>query len=118
MTPCKERPRSVIEPFVLVLSPFAPHLGEELWRRLGHDTTLCFEPWPMFDEALTRHDEVEVAVQINGKLKGRVMVSADADEETIQTAALADEKIVNDLQGKTIRKVIVVKGRLVNVVAV
>ncbi len=117
MTPLKSRSRSVIEPFVLLLAPFAPHLAEELWRRLGHDTTLAFEPWPQFDEALTRDDEVEIAVQVAGKVKARITVSADADEEALQAAALADERVKAALTGKTVRKVIVVKGRLVNVVA-
>jgi len=117
MTPLAKRSRSVIEPFVLVLAPFAPHLGEELWHRLGHEHTLAYEPWPAFDEAMTRDDEVEIAVQISGKVKARLMVAADADEKAIEAAALADERVVAATAGKTIRKVIVVKGRLVNIVA-
>ena len=117
MTPRKHRARSIIEPFVLVVSPFTPHLGEELWHRLGHDRTLAYEPWPAHDEALARDEEVEIGVQINGKVKARVMVPADADEATIQATARAEERMCAALRGKTIRKVIVVKGRLVNVVA-
>jgi leucyl-tRNA synthetase len=117
MTPLAKRSKSVIEPFVLLLSPFAPHLGEELWHRLGHAETLAYEPWPSFDPKLARDDEVEVAVQLMGKVKARMMVSADADEETIRTTALADERVMKALEGKTVRKVIVVKGRLVNIVA-
>ncbi len=117
MTPRDRRPRSVIEPFVLVLSPFAPHLGEELWQRLGHHTTLAFEPWPAFDEQLARDEEVEIGVQINGKIKTRMMVAAEAGDEQIRAAALTEPKVVAAVEGKTIRKVIVVKGRLVNIVA-
>jgi leucyl-tRNA synthetase len=117
MTPLTKRPRSVIEPFVLLLSPFAPHLGEELWHRLGHTATLAYEPWPTFDPNLACDDEVEVAVQVQGKIKARLMVATDADEETIRTSALADDRVVKALEGKTVRKVIVVKGRLVNIVA-
>lgn len=117
MTPLTSRPRAVIELFVLLLSPFAPHLGEELWRRLGHDTTLAFEPWPAFDEALTRDEEVEIAVQVSGKVKARVTVAADADEASIRAIALADERVRTALENKTVRKVIVIKGRLVNIVA-
>src|SRR5262249_43027273 len=68
LTPLSVRPRSVLEPFVLILSPFAPHLAEELWRALGHPQTLAYEPWLAFDPALTREDEVEVPVQLNGKV--------------------------------------------------
>ncbi len=117
MTPRDRRPRAVIEPFLLVLSPFTPHLAEELWHRLGHESTLAYEPWPAFDEALARDEEVEIGVQVNGKLKARVMVAADADEESIRSAALGVTKVAAAIAGKTVRKVIVVKGRLVNIVA-
>ena len=73
------RPRAAMEKFVLLLSPFAPHLAEELWQALGHATTLAYEPWPKFDEAAIREDTIEVPVQINGKLRGRIQVPADAD---------------------------------------
>jgi len=112
-----DRPRSIIEPFVLLLAPFAPHLAEDLWQRLGHENTLTFEPWPVFDPALAADDEVEIAVQVQGKIKARIMVAADADEETVRSAALADSNVQAALDGKTIRKVIVVKGRLVNIIA-
>ena len=117
MTPRKHRSKAVIEPFVLVLSPFAPHLGEELWHRLGHEQTLAYEPWPAYDENLVREEEFEVGVQVGGKIKARIMVSAEADEETIRAAALENERVRAALKDKTIRKVIVVKGRLVNIVA-
>jgi leucyl-tRNA synthetase len=115
MTPMTRRSRAVLEPFVLVLSPFAPHLAEELWSRLGHGTTLAYERWPAFDVKLARDEQVEIAVQVGGKIKSRVMVAADADEATSQAAALADPKVVAAIGGKPIRKVIVAKGRLVNI---
>jgi leucyl-tRNA synthetase len=117
MTPRDRRSRAVIERFVLLVSPFAPHLAEELWHRLGHDSSLAYEPWPVYDEKLARDEEVEIGVQINGKMKARVMVAVDADEDTIRSAALGQENVAKTLEGKTVRKVIVVKGRLVNIVA-
>ncbi len=110
------RPRSLMEPFLLLLSPFAPHLAEELWCLLGHDGSLAYEPWPQFDESLLVTSTVEVPVQVNGKLRGKVTVAADADEPTIQAAAAADEAVARFLAEKTIVKTIVVPGRLVNFV--
>ena len=110
------RPRSLMEPFLLLLSPFAPHLAEELWCLLGHDGSLAYEPWPQFDESLLVTSTVEVPVQVNGKLRGKVTVAADADEPTIQAAAAADEAVARFLAEKTIVKPIVVPGRLVNFV--
>ena len=110
------RPKSAMEPFVLLLSPFAPHIGEELWRALGHDQTLAYEPWPEFDESLIKEDWVEVPVQINGKLRSRVQVSAEADRDAQEAAARSDPKIAELLAGKTITKTIVVPGRMVNYV--
>ncbi len=117
MTPRSERPRRVIETFVLLIAPFAPHLAEELWARLGHSESLAHEPWPAYDEKLAKDDEIEIAVQICGKVKSRIVVPADSDDESLQAAAMADEKIQDALAGKTVRKVITVKGRLVNIVA-
>jgi leucyl-tRNA synthetase len=110
------RPRPVLETFVLLLSPFAPHLAEELWSALGHKESLAYEPWPPFDPALTKEDEIEVPVQINGKVRSKVTVPADIDQEGLKQAALADEKIRAQIEGKQIRKVIVVPGKLVNIV--
>ena len=94
----------------------APHLGEELWQLLGHETSLAYEPWPGYDPALLKDDEIEVPVQVNGKLRGRVVVPADADGPAIETAARQDEKVAALIEGKTIRKVVVVPGKLVNFV--
>jgi leucyl-tRNA synthetase len=110
------RPREVMEKFVLLLSPFAPHLAEELWQLLGHDKTLAYEPWPQYDEALTKDAEIEIPVQILGKLRSKVVVPADSDQVTIIAAARADARISELLTGKEVVKTIVVPGKLVNFV--
>jgi leucyl-tRNA synthetase len=110
------RPRACLEPFVLLLSPLAPHIAEELWAALGHDRTLAYEPWPAFDPRFTREDSKELPVQINGKVRSRIVVAADATPDQIEAAARGDAKIQDLLEGKTIKKVIVVPGKLVNIV--
>jgi leucyl-tRNA synthetase len=117
LTPLTVRPRSVLEPFVLILSPFAPHLAEELWRALDHEQTLAYEPWPKFDPGLTKADEIEVPVQINGKVRHRLTVPAGIDKAALEKAALEDPVVRKLLEGKQVRKVIVVPGKLVNIVA-
>jgi leucyl-tRNA synthetase len=109
-------PKSVAETLVLILSPFAPHIAEELWQKLGHGKTLACEPWPKFDPELVKEAEIELAIQVNGKIKDKIVVSAQADEETIKQKALANEKVVGILAGKQPKKVIVIKSRLVNIV--
>jgi leucyl-tRNA synthetase len=116
LTPLAVRPRSALEPFVLLLSPFAPHLAEELWRILGHEDTLAYEPWPTFDAALAKEDSIEVPVQVNGKVRLRLTVPADVDEATLKALALADPKVRELLAGNAPRKVIVVPKKLVNIV--
>ena len=111
-----QRPKAAMERFVLLLSPFAPHLAEELWQQLGHAQSLAYEPWPEFDESLLKEDTIEVPVQINGKLRGRTVVPTGADRAAMEAAARADEKIAELLAGKTIVKVIVVPGKMVNFV--
>ncbi|MBF6176217.1 leucine--tRNA ligase [Nocardia blacklockiae] len=110
-------PRTVVEPLVLMLAPMAPHIAEELWERLGHTTALAHGPFPVADPALLVEDSVEYPIQVNGKVRSRVSVPADADNATVEALALADEKLLEFLNGKQPRKVIVVPGRLVNVVA-
>ena len=110
-------PREVAEPFALMLAPMAPHLAEELWQRLGHTTSVTRADWPTFDPALLVVEEVELALQVNGKVRGRLMVPAGASREEIQTQAMADEGVLRHLEGKTVRKVIVVPDRLINIVA-
>ena len=108
--------RKAVEAFVLMLSPFAPHLAEELWRRLGHRESLAYQPWPEADPELLVTETITLAVQVNGKRRDEIEVPADADEEAIRSAALASEKVQRHVGGKEPRKVILVKGRLVNVV--
>lgn len=110
------RPKSVLEKFVLLLAPYAPHLAEELWSLLGHQETLTYEPWPTFEERWTKDDTIEVPVQISGKLRSKIVVPAGADDALLEATALADPKIAELIEGKTIVKKIVVKGRLVNFV--
>jgi leucyl-tRNA synthetase len=110
------RPKTAMEDFALLLAPMAPHMAEELWSLLGHDKSLAYEPWPEFDPALLKDDEVEIPVQLNGKLRGRVVVAAGASGEQIEQTARADPKIAALLECKTVRKVVVVPGKLVNFV--
>ena len=108
--------RAALEPLVLMVAPVAPHLAEELWARLGHGSPLAHGPFPVADERYLVEDTVEYPVQVNGKVRGRVTVPADATADAVEVAALADEKVVGFLDGRTPKKVIVVAGRLVNVV--
>ncbi|RSN38005.1 leucine--tRNA ligase [Amycolatopsis sp. WAC 01416] len=109
-------PRELVEPLVLMLAPLAPHLAEELWKRLGHADSLVHGPFPVVDEKYLVEDSVEYPIQVNGKVRSRVTVPADADKDAVQTAALADEKVAALVGDGTPRKVIVVPGRLVNIV--
>jgi leucyl-tRNA synthetase len=106
----------VLEKFVLLLSPFAPHIAEELWQALGHNETLAREPWPEFNPALAKEDTADIPVQINGKLRSKISVPTGADSAQIEAAARADDRIHELIGGKQIVKVIVVPGRLVNFV--
>jgi leucyl-tRNA synthetase len=115
-TPQSVRPKSVLEQFVLLLSPLAPHIAEELWSILGHTQTLAYEPWPKFDEALTLDALLELPVQVNGKLRGKILVPPDSENAAVLSAAKADEKVIPWLEGKQIVKEVVVPGRLVNFV--
>jgi leucyl-tRNA synthetase len=110
--------RETLEALVLMLAPFAPHFAEELWEALGHEGGILRSGarWPAFDESLARKDEVEIAVQVNGKLRGRVSVAASASEEETLAAALADERVRAWADGKQLVKTVVVPGRLVNIV--
>jgi leucyl-tRNA synthetase len=109
-------PLEVVRPIVLMVAPLAPHIAEELWSRLGHADTLTYEPFPTADPTWLVDDTIEVPVQVNGKVRGRITVPAGADAATHETAARADEKIAVLLDGTEIRKVIVVPGRTVNFV--
>jgi leucyl-tRNA synthetase len=116
MSSQEARPKSVLSQFVLLLSPFAPHIAEELWNVLGHANTLAYEPWPTYDPALLVEDSVEVPVQFNGKLRSKIVVSANSDAAALEAAARADEQVQKNLEGKTVVKVVAVPGRMVNFV--
>jgi leucyl-tRNA synthetase len=110
------RPRSAMEQFVLLLSPYAPHLAEELWQTLGHKDTLAYTAWPEYDEALTQDATIEIPVQIRGKVRSRIQVPAGISKSDLEQAAKDDDKIAELLAGKEVIKTIVVPGRLVNFV--
>jgi leucyl-tRNA synthetase len=110
------RPHAIMEQFVLLLSPFAPHIAEELWQVLGHEQTLAYEPWPKYDEALTRDEQIEIPIQILGKLRSKIVVPAGSDQATILAAAREDARIAELLRGKEVVKTIYVPGKLVNFV--
>jgi leucyl-tRNA synthetase len=109
-------PRSVVEPLVLLVAPLAPHMADELWTRLGHEGSCAWDPFPVADERWLVDDTVQVAVQVNGKVRSQVSVPADADAAALEAAARADEKIAGYLDGATVRRVVAVPGRLVNFV--
>ena len=101
---------------MLCLSPFAPHLGEELWQFLGHDKSLAYEPWPKFDPSALVEDEIEIPVQVMGKLRGRVKVPVAATPAEMESAAKQNADVAKFLEGKTIVKVVAVPKRMVNFV--
>ncbi|GLB63388.1 leucine--tRNA ligase [Dietzia sp. NCCP-2495] len=109
-------PRSVVEPLVLMVAPVAPHIADELWSRLGHDESLSHGPFPQADESYLVEDSVEYPVQIKGKVRSRITVPADASPADVEAAALADAKVQDNLGGATPKKVIVVPGKMVNIV--
>ncbi len=111
-----QRPRSIMENFVLLLAPFAPHIAEELWQRLEHSDSLACEPWPGFDPAKVIDDTVEIVLQINGKVRSRVQVPLNTSEKELENLALKDENIRRHMDGKRIAKTIIVKNKLVNLV--
>ncbi|MGE7750928.1 leucine--tRNA ligase [Lysinibacillus fusiformis] len=109
-------PTAYAEGFVKMLAPMAPHIAEELWKLLGHEGTLSYEQWPTYDESKLVDDEVEVAVQVAGKVRAKIVVAKDASKEDIEKIALADEKVQEYMAGKSLVKVIVIPGKLVNIV--
>jgi leucyl-tRNA synthetase len=100
----------------LLLSPFAPHLAEEVWQRMGRAESLAYEPWPEFDPEIARAETVQIVIQINGKVRSKFEVEPDTPKDEIERLGLADEVVLRHLEGRAPRKVIVVPGRLVNVV--
>jgi leucyl-tRNA synthetase len=107
-------PREAARAMALLVSPFAPHLGEEAWSRMGHAASLAREPWPEFDPALVQEHEVEIGVQVNGKLRGTITIPVDADEGTAREAALKEERVRAHVEGKPLKKFIYVKGKIVS----
>jgi len=114
--PQETKPRSILEPFVLLLAPFAPHICEELWELFGKENSLAYVPWPEFDEKYLLESEIEIPVQVNGKLRGKITVPVDANRETMQQLAESDEGVAAYLAEKNVVKVVVVPGRMVNFV--
>ena len=117
VTSMNEAPdKETVETFLIALAPFAPHFAEELWQRTGHQPSIFFQNWPKWDEVYTTADTVTVAVQINGKLRGTIIVKAEAPEESVFEAATKDPAITRFLDGKQIRKKVYVKNRILNLV--
>lgn len=110
-------PMHYMEGFVKMLAPVAPHVAEELWEKLGHSGTITYETWPAYDEAKLVDDEVEIVIQVNGKVKTKLLVPTDASKEALEGIAMDDDRVKEQIEGKTIRKVITVPGKLVNIVA-
>ncbi|WP_085505664.1 leucine--tRNA ligase [Thalassobacillus devorans] len=110
-------PKEYMEGFVKLLSPVAPHLAEELWEKLGNQDSIAYQSWPAFDESKLVEDEVEIVIQVMGKVRAKMTVSKDASKEDLEKEAIEHEKIQEWLEGKTVRKVIAIPGKLVNIVA-
>jgi leucyl-tRNA synthetase len=110
--------REAIESLILMLSPFAPHTAEELWEQYGHTGSLSEARWPKYDADAAKADEIEIPVQVNGKVRGRVMVPPDIDDAGLENVALANSAVQPYTQGKTVKKVVIAKGRLVSIVVV
>ena len=108
--------RQAVNAVVLMLSPIVPHISQNLWQQLGHDSLIAEQAWPRYEESALERDSIELVVQVNGKLRSKISVPADADNDVIENIALKDEKIQLNIQNMTVRKVIVVPGRLVNLV--
>ena len=106
------------EGFVKLISPICPHLGEEMWEKLGHHNTIAFESWPTYDAAKLEVNTIKIAVQVNGKLRGELMVSPDESEDNLKALALELDGVKRNTEGKEIKKIIVVKGRIINIVAI
>jgi leucyl-tRNA synthetase len=109
--------REAIEALVIMISPFAPHTAEELWEMTGHTGGIAHASWPSFDEAVAKADEIVVPVQVNGKLRSRLRVAADTSDGELRERALADPAVRPHIDGKTVKSVVIVKGKLINVVA-
>ena len=110
-------PKAYVEGFLKMIAPVVPHIAEEIWEKLGHNDTITYEAWPTFDESKLVDDTVEIAVQINGKVRARIIVAKDSTKEELEQIALEDDKVKEFLDGKEVKKIIGIPGRLVNIVA-
>ena len=106
-----------VEGFVKMLAPIAPHISEELWQRLGNQETITYQPWPTYNESLLVDDEIEIVVQVNGKVRAKINIPKDLSKEDMQELALQNENVKLSIEGKEIKKVIAVPQKLVNIVA-
>jgi leucyl-tRNA synthetase len=116
LTGLAEPPREAVEKLVLILAPLAPHLAEELWVQLGHTPSIADAAWPAYDPALCEDAEIELPVQVNGKVRGHIRIARDAEQDRVQAAALADPSVQKYIAGKPLRKLIYVPGRIVTIV--
>jgi leucyl-tRNA synthetase len=110
-------PKEYAEGIIKMLSCITPHLGEEIWNILGHDDTIAFESWPVYDEELCKDDTIEIVVQINGKVKAKLNIEVDADKDSVLAMAMEEESVKATVEGKNIVKQIYVPNKLVNIVA-
>lgn len=110
-------PREAAEKLTLMVSPFAPHLGEECWSMLGHDTSLVYAPWVEYNEELCIDSTLKMGVQVNGKIRGEIEIPKDADQETAMAEAMKQSRVEAQLEGKEIKKIIFVTGRILNIIA-
>ena len=108
--------KEAVDTIIQLLSPMVPHFTEELWQLLGHQEELTSTPWPLFDKEAAKEDEITLVVQVNGKVRSRLQVAAGIAEETIKEMALRDERVQKFIDGKDIRKIIVVKNKLISIV--
>jgi leucyl-tRNA synthetase len=108
--------RFALESLLQLLAPFAPHISEELWHQLGHESSIHQSNWPAYDEKYLVEDTVTIAVQVNGKLRGQIEMPIDADQPTVEVAAKAEPNVTGHLEGKTVVKTIYVPGKIVNIV--
>jgi leucyl-tRNA synthetase len=110
-------PATMYETLLKLMSPFTPHLAEEMWARLGHQTLIVTETWPKGDAKLAEDNVITLAVQLNGKMRGTISIAKDADKSVAEAEALKLENVARQIEGKTIKKIIVVPNRIVNIVA-
>jgi leucyl-tRNA synthetase len=108
--------KKMFEDFLKILSPFAPHICEELWQILGHKKSIFLEKWPKFDPKLIKDEAMEIPIQINGKMRSKIFVTADMGEEEIKKIALADEKVKKNIESSEVKKFIYIKDKIINIV--